>query len=51
MSDPTVCGRSLARPKRRHPIVTLVDVILRRPNVCLALAILIGMLGEAAGWW
>lgn len=32
-------------------IVTMVDVLLRHPIICLALAMAIGMLGEAAGWW
>jgi len=32
-------------------ILTMVDVLLRHPIVCLALAIVIGMLGETVGWW
>lgn len=32
-------------------LLTILYVILRHPITCLALAILIGMVGEIAGWW
>ena len=31
-------------------ILTMVLVLLRHPITCLALAILVGMVGEVAGW-
>ena len=32
-------------------VLTIVRVLVRNPGLALALAVVVGLLGELAGWW
>jgi len=32
-------------------VLTIVRVLVRNPGLALALAVVVGLLGEMAGWW